>query len=146
MNWAIGWACNVRDLFVRFPFEKYKSLKGMPSKKRKPLVRRVFTESVKVIMDDIIENNTTFKLPSIGYRGGEIHFESIKDSEFIELRKKGKFKHVDFLESVFTGFQMYLYIHGKKDNFLHCRKFPICLNRYYRDKLDKYTNKGKQYC
>jgi hypothetical protein len=23
---AIGWACNLNDIFVRFPYEKYKSL------------------------------------------------------------------------------------------------------------------------
>jgi hypothetical protein len=25
-HWAIGWACNLNDLFIRFPYEKYKSI------------------------------------------------------------------------------------------------------------------------
>jgi len=41
---------------------------------------------------------------------------------------------------------MYLYIHGKRDNFLHRRKFPIYVNTFLRDKLTEYTNQGKVYC
>jgi hypothetical protein len=41
---------------------------------------------------------------------------------------------------------MYLYIHGKRDNFIHSRKFPIYLSKYYRYKLTKNINEGKQYC
>ena len=81
-----------------------------------------------------------------GYQGGEIHFEPIKGSEFERLRKNGKFKNIDFLESLFTGYQMYLYIHGKRDNFLHRRKYPIYLGKVLKDKLTKYVNEGKVYC
>lgn len=145
-NWAIGWACNLNDLFVRFPYEKYKTFRNWTKVKKLQLVKRIFTESVKIIMNDIIENNVSFKLPSLGYRGGEIHMEGVRDSEFERARKNGKFKNVDFLESMFTGYQMYLYIHGKRDNFIHSRKFPIYLSKYYRYKLTKNTNEGKQYC
>ena len=55
-------------------------------------------------MNDIIENNVSFRLPSLGYRGGEIHMEGVRDSEFERARKNGKFKNVDFLESMFTGY------------------------------------------
>jgi len=41
---------------------------------------------------------------------------------------------------------MYLYLNGKRDNFLYRRKFPIYMGRFYRDKLTKYTNEGKNYC
>jgi hypothetical protein len=30
--------------------------------------------------------------------------EAIRDKEFIEARKNGKFENVDFLESMFTGY------------------------------------------
>ena len=72
--------------------------------------------------------------------------EAITGSQFEKLRENGKFKEVDFLESLFTGYQMYLYIHGKSDNFLHRKKYPIYVNRYLRNKLVKYTNEGKVYC
>lgn len=142
---AIGHACSPNDLFVRFPYEKCKSLKGRKSEKLS-LIKKVFKECIKLIMIDIIENNVTFHLPNFIWRGGEIHMEAIRDSEFEKVRKKGKFKEIDFLESLFTGYQMYLYIHGKRDDFLHRRKFPIYLSGEFKDKIIKYTNQGKQYC
>jgi hypothetical protein len=46
---------------------------------------------VEAILNDIIENNVTFKVPSFQYNGGEIHFEPVTGSEFKRLRAKGKF-------------------------------------------------------
>jgi hypothetical protein len=57
-----------------------------------------------LVINDIIENNVTFKLPALGYYDGEIHLEPIKGSEFERLRAKGKFSKIDFLETVFTGY------------------------------------------
>ena len=145
-HFAIGWACNLNDLFVRFPYEKIKSFLTYGKQDRRKKVKQVFREGVQQILDDIIENNNTFKIQGIGYQGGEIHMEAITGSDFEKVRKAGKFKDVDFLESLFTGYQMYLYIHGKRDNFLHRRKFPIYINKFLRDKLLKYTNEGKTYC
>ena len=147
-HFAIGWACNLNDIFVRFPYEKCKSLiKEYRTKmKQRQMVKKVFREGVQQILDDIIENNVTFKIQGVGYQGGEIHMEAITGSEFEKVRKNGKFKNVDFLESLFTGYQMYLYIHGKSDNLLHRKKYPIYVNKYLRDKLTKYTNEGKIYC
>lgn len=147
-HFAIGWACNLNDIFVRFPYEKCKSLvKNFKTKQlRRQKIKQVFREGVQQILNDIIENNATFKIQGVGYQGGEIHMEAITGSEFERVRKNGKFKDVDFLESLFTGYQMYLYIHGKSDNFLHRKKYPIYVNRFLRDKITKYTNEGKVYC
>lgn len=147
-HWALGWACNLNNLFIRFPYEKCKSLitKWKTKNERRSLIKRVFIESIHLVINDIIENNVTFKLPGLGYYGGEIHMESIRDSDFERARKNGKFKDIDFLETLFTGYQMYLYLHGKRDDFLHRRKFPIYFSKIYRDKLIKNTNLGKQYC
>lgn len=147
-HYALGWACNLNDIFVRFPYEKCKSLmKNFKTKQlRRQKVKQVFREGVQQILDDIIENNNTFKIQGIGYQGGEIHMEAITNQDFINARKNGKFEKIDFLESFFTGYQMYLYVHGKRDNFLHRRKFPIYVNKFLRDKLVEYTNQGKKYC
>ena len=146
MKWALGWACNLNDLFVRFPYEKLKSLISDTFYTKRKIVKQVFREGVRLVVEDIIENNVTFKIQGIGYQGGEIHMEAFKDSDFEDAKKRGKFKDIDFLESLFTGYQMYLYVHGKRDDFLHRRKFPIYLGRLYKDKITEYTNKGKQYC
>ena len=147
-HFALGWACNLNDIFVRFPYEKFKSLmKNYKTKQlRRQKVKQVFREGTQQILNDIIENNTTFKIQGVGYQGGEIHMEAIRGSDFEKLRKNGKFRNIDFLESLFTGYQMYLYIHGKSDNFLHRKKYPIYVNKVLRDKLVKYTNEGKVYC
>ncbi len=147
-HFAIGWACNLNDIFVRFPYEKCKFLikKYTQKVKQRQIVKKVFREGVQQILEDIIENNATFKIQGVGSQGGEIHMEAITGSEFERVRKNGKFKKVDFLESLFTGYQMYLYIHGKSDNMLHRKKYPIYVNKHLRDKLVKYTNEGKVYC
>lgn len=147
-HFALGWACNLNDIFVRFPYEKFKSLmKNYKTKQlRRQKVKQVFREGTQQILNDIIENNTTFKIQGVGYQGGEIHMEAIRGSDFEKVRKNGKFRNIDFLESLFTGYQMYLYIHGKSDNFLHRKKYPIYVNKVLRDKLVKYTNEGKTYC
>lgn len=147
-HYALGWACNLNDLFVRFPYEKCKSLiKNYKTKAlKKQKVKQVFRESINLILDDIIENNVTFKVQGIGYQGGEIHMEAVTGSDFERAYSKGKFKGIDFLESLFTGYQLYLYIHGKRDNFLHRRKFPIYFDKYFKEKLYKHINEGKVYC
>ena len=145
---AIGWACNLNDIFVRFPYEKCKSLISKYHTKvlRRQKVKQVFREGVQQILEDIIENNSTFKIQGVGYQGGELHMEAITGSEFENARKNGKFKDIDFLESLFKGYQMYLYVHGKRDNFLCRRKFPVYVNAFFKDKITKYTNEGKVYC
>lgn len=145
---ALGWACNLNDLFIRFPYEKYKSLmtKWKTFQEKRRIIKQVFREGVRLVIEDIINNNVVFKIQGIGYQSGEIHMEAIKDDEFIKMRQFGKFKDVDFLESLFTGYQMYLYVHGKRDNFLHRRKFPIYLGGTHKNIITKNTNEGKQYC
>ena len=147
-HFALGWACNLNDIFVRFPYEKYKSLMSKFKTKalRRQKIKQVFREGVQQVLEDIIENNITYKVQGIGYQGGEIHMEAITGSEFERVRQNGKFRDVDFLESLFTGYQMYLYIHGKRDNFLHRRKFPIYVGSVLKNKLTQYTNEGKVYC
>lgn len=145
---AIGWACNLNDIFVRFPYEKCKSLIRHYFTKalQKQKIKQVFREGVQQVLEDIIENNVTYKIQGIGYQGGELHMEAISGSDFEDARQHGKFEDIDFLESLFKGYQMYLYVHGKRDNFLHRRKFPVYINKFLRNKLVDYINKGKVYC
>ena len=146
-HYALGWACNLNDIFIRFPYEKYKSLiqnyKTKAQRKRK--VKEVFRAGVSAVLNDIIENNVTFQLPGLGYYKGEIHMEPITGQEFRDLRAKGKFKEIDFLETFFTGYQMYLYLKGKRDILFARRKFPIYFSKEFRNKLIEYTNSGKTY-
>lgn len=147
-NWLSGWACNLNDLFVRFPYStcKYISKKWKKREEQLKIIKQVFRECVDLVINDIIDNNVTFKIQGISYQGGEIHMESIQYEDFETCLKRGKFRDIDFWQTNFTGYQMFLYIHGKSDNFLHRRKFPVYFNRKYREKLSKYVNEGKGYC
>lgn len=146
-RYALGWACNLSDLFVRFPYEKCKALiKNYKTKQQqRQKIKAVFRTCVEIIINDIIENNNTFQIPSFQYSGGEIHYESISGSEFKRLRAKGKFTGIDFLETLFTGYQLYLYIHGKTDNFLARKKVPIYISSHYKKKMESLANNGQTY-
>lgn len=146
-HFALGWACNLNDLFVRFPYEKCKELcrKYKTKALRKQKIKQIFRTGTELMLNDIIENNVTIELPSLLYYKGQIHFEPIKGEEFEKLREKGKFSNIDFLETLFTGYQLYLYISGKHDTFLARRKFPIYMNSFYKNKLETLVNEGKTY-
>lgn len=146
-HFALGWACNLNDIFVRFPYKKCENLikKYKTKQLQRQKIKQVFRTGVEIIVNDIIENNNTFKVPSLGYYGGEIHFEAVTGSEFERLRAKGKFSGIDFLETLFTGYQLYLYLHGKRDNFLARRKFPIYISTKLKAKLESLINSGKTY-
>lgn len=146
-HFALGWACNLNDIFVRFPYNKCKSLiKNYKTKQlQRQKVKQVFRAGVSAVLNDIIENNVTFQLPGLGYYKGKIHMEPIKGEEFMDLRAKGKFANIDFLETFFTGYQMYLYLHGKRDILFARRKFPIYFGKEFREKLAENTNNGKTY-
>lgn len=146
-KYALGWACNLNDLFVRFPYEKCKSLISQYKTKQlqRQKIKQVFRTGVELILNDIIENNVTFEVPSFQYYKGNIHFEPIKGEEFKKLRAKGKFSGIDFLETLFTGYQLYLYISGKYDTFLSRKKLPIYVNKFYKEKIEQLVNQGKTY-
>lgn len=146
-HFALGWACNLNDIFVRFPYEKCKTLMNNFKTKvsRRQKIKQIFRTGVEIIINDIVENNVTFKTPSLGYYSGEMHFEPIMGEEFKKLREKGKFSGIDFLETVFTGYQLYLNIKGKRDTIAP-KKYPVYISNFYRKKLENNVNNGKTYC
>lgn len=146
-HYALGWACNLNDIFVRFPYERCKTLLNNYKEKyqKRQKVKQIFRTGVEIILNDIIENNNSFKTPPLGYYSGEVHFEPITGSEFEQLRAKGKFQGIDFLETIFTGYQLYLYVKGKSDNFLARKKYPIYMSKHYKNKMENLANSGKVY-
>lgn len=144
MQLATGYACSLNDMLARFPYEKCKSLTGNKQERQRK-VKKVFKESIKYVLDDIIDNNATFQLPSMGCSKGEIHMKEIQGEDFKTARKNGKFKDIDFLESLFTGYQLHLYLKGKRDTIFPKNVKPIYVNRYYKDKITENTNSGKAY-
>ena len=143
MNFALGCAFNVNELFINFPIKKIKfhfskinKIFGQPNKRI--MMARIFKTAVELVLKDIIENNTIFKLPG---GKGEIKIARIQDDDFKRCRKIGKFRDVDFIASFFTGHQltMYMYTRG------YYREKPIYVNKKLKDRLTELTNQGKQY-
>lgn len=136
MNYAIGAAINLKELFVNV-YKKHLKAKG----RKCDLAIKVFKECMKVIINDCIDNNVTFKLPT-GKIESYIYVKRYSGEEFKKLRQLGKWKDVDFLSSLFSGNQLVLEMKRRGRE----RIKPIYLNKELKNKLTEYTNQGKQYC
>ena len=144
---ATGAAFNTDDMFYGFPYNKLNiSCKECEKvngyKNRDILVKQIFRENMSMILEDIIDNNVTFQLPLNGKVRADIHVNRIQGDSFKNLYRNGKWKGVDFLKSMFCGYQPSLFMYG----IMKPRIKPIHLNKRLKDKLTNYTNDGKQYC
>lgn len=145
MNYSIGCAFNTDEMFMNFPYKKLKltcedckKINGNPHKDI--LVKQVFRECFKAVINDIINNNVTFHLPT-GARKCNMHMKRVRGDAFKNLRKAGKWKDIDFLESNFTGYEIGFYMYGKTLP----RIKTVYLNKPYKDRITANTNKGMQY-
>lgn len=144
---ATGAAFNTSELFINFPFKRLKITckeckKIVNNEHRDVLATKIFREHYKTVINDVIDNNVTFKLPT-GSRQCDIHMQTIKGNDFKNLRRGGKWKNVDFLKSLFTGNQLGLFMYSPKRP---PRIKNIYVNKELQDKIDENTNNGKTYC
>lgn len=146
MNYALGCAFSLDEIFENFSLKRLKitckeceKITGDPH--RDILVKRIFKESVKLVINDVIENNVTFELPLNGSRKCNIHMQRTNGEKFRRLRNLGKWKDVDYLKSIFTGYQIGFYMYGNRVP----RVKHIYLNKDLRNKITQNTNLGKQY-
>lgn len=145
MNYSIGCAFNMDEILMNFPYKKLKltcedcrKINGDPH--RNILIKQIFRECFKLIINDIIDNNITFHLPT-GAKKCNIHMKKVRGDAFKNLRRSGKWSNVDFLESNFTGYEIGFYMYGK----VSPRIKTIYLNNYYKNRITENTNKGMQY-
>ena len=145
MNYSTGCAFNTDEMFMNFPYKKLKitcedckKINGNPH--RDILVKQIFRECFIVVINDVIDNNITFWLPT-GAKKCNIHMQRIRGNDFKNLRRAGKWRNVDILESNFTGYQLGFYMYGKTLP----RIKNIYVNKELREKITENTNKGMQY-
>lgn len=143
---AVGCAFNLDEMFMNFPYNKLEITcnecqRINKSYHRDRLVKKVFRECMKLILNDVIDNNVTFQLPT-GKKKCDIHMIKVQGEAFKNLRKSGKWKDVDMLMSDFTGYQLGFYMYGERDP----RVKNIYVNKQFKDKITKNTNDGMQYC
>lgn len=143
--YSTGCAFNLSEMLINFPFKKLKitceeckRINGDPHKDA--LVKQIFRECLKLVLNDVIDNNITFWLPT-GAKKCNIHMKRVKGEAFKNLRKAGKWQDVDFLESYFTGYELSLYIYRRVSPKIK----TIYVNKAFKNKITENTNKGIQY-
>lgn len=146
-KYAIGHAFSSHDLFMNFPVEKLKmtvdQCKSVYSDgNKRDLAASIFIRAMQLIINDIIDNNTHFKLPGIGKTQSYIYMDRISGKQFKRAYKNGKWNDIDFLMSNFSGYQLVL-------EMLNQNKIPrkkyIYLSAQDKLKIVNNTNNGKQY-
>lgn len=147
MNYALGCAFSLDELFENFQYKKLKinckqceEITGDPH--RDKLVKQIFRESVKLVLNDVIDNNTTFELPLKSNKKCDIHMQKIQGKDFKALRKAGKWKDINYLKSMFTGYQLGFFMYGNRTP----RVKNIYVSKELKDKITSNTNNGMQYC
>lgn len=142
-NLALGHACSVYDLFVNFPDKKFKLTKSKQSVYyRKQKAASIFLTCVKLVIQDIIDNNIQFKLPPLGNCQSYIQMEQFRGKDFKNLFKAGKWKDIDFLATNFTGYQIAYFI---KSKVRPDRKKLIYLSSKYNKQITEKVNNGFTY-
>lgn len=145
-QYALGCAFSLDELLYNFPYHKLditcsECYKIIGDQHRNILIKKVFRESLKLVIEDIINNNVTFWLPLVGGKKCNIHMLMYKGESFKHLRQAGKWRDIDILKSNFVGYQMSFFMLGNRTP----RIKSIYLNKQYRDKIIENTNNGKQY-
>lgn len=147
MNYATGCAFNMDEMFMNFPYKKLtmncKNAKEMTGDAhRDKIVKRIFRTCLKRVLEDIIDNNVTFQLPTGAIRS-ELHMNRISGEQFSKARQNGKFSEIDFLKSFFSGYQIELDMY-KKGGLKRTK--TVYVDPRLKQKIIDNTNNGKQYC
>lgn len=143
----MGHAFSAQDLFHNFPIKKlkmdYDTVKKIYSDgDKRSLSASIFNKGMQLIIEDIIENNVHFLLPTLGSTEAYLHMDKTSGESFKKAVKRGKWKDVDFLTSNFTGYQLALSVKSKKRPE---KKKSIYLGYKHKDRITELTNEGKRY-
>lgn len=143
----MGHTFSAQDLFHNFPIKKlkmdYDTVKKIYSDgDKRSLSASIFNKGMQLIIEDIIENNVHFLLPTLGSTEAYLHMDKTSGESFKRAVKRGKWRDVDFLTSNFTGYQLALSVKSKKRPE---KKKSIYLGYKHKDRITELTNEGKRY-
>lgn len=146
-KFAMGHTFSAQEIFHNFPIKKLKMDYDIVKKiysdgDKRSLSASIFTKGMQLIIEDIIENNVHFLLPTVGTNEAYLYMNKTSGNDFKKAFKRGKWKDVDFLTSNFTGYQLGLLVKSKK----RPEKIKtIYLGYKHKDRITKLTNEGKRY-
>lgn len=146
-NFAMGHTFSAKDLFHNFPIEKlkmdYDTVRSIYSDgDKRSLSASIFTKGMQLIIEDIIESNVHFLLPTLGSSEAYLYMNKTSGSDFKKAFKRGKWRDVDFLTSNFTGYQLSLKVKSSKRPE---KDKSIYLGYKHKDRITELTNEGKRY-
>lgn len=146
-NFAMGHTFSSQELFHNFPINKlkmdYNTVKKIYSDgDKRSLSASIFTKGMQLIVEDIIENNVHFMLPTTGSNEAYLYMKKTSGDNFKKAVRRGKWRDVDFLSSNFSGYQLALSIKSKKRPE---KEKPIYLGYKHKDRITELTNEGKRY-
>lgn len=146
-NFAMGHSFSSQELFHNFPIKKlkmdYNTVKKIYSDgDKRSLSASIFNKGMQLIIEDIIENNIYFLLPTLGTNESYLYMDKTSGNDFKKAVRQGKWRDVDFLTSNFTGYQLALSVKNKKRPE---KKKSIYLGYKHKDRITELTNEGKRY-
>ena len=141
----MGHALNAEELLFNFPTKKLKMTAKeceelIGNRHKEKIAEQVFKACVSMVLEDIIENNETFELPTSSKKA-KIGMKRYDREEFINCRQNGKFQDISFLDSNFTAYQMAFYLQTGGV----IREKLIYLDTKHKDKITELVNNGKSY-
>jgi hypothetical protein len=142
MNYATGYALSAQELFTRFKLRYIKNptFEVFKEHSKKKVAARVFIYGFYLIIKDIIDNNTTFLLPTAFQ--SFIEMAVFQGEDFKKARQNGAFAEVDFLASNFTAYRLQYRYRAKSGKYF---TKPIHVHRKLKDIIIQNTNEGKRY-
>lgn len=135
---------NANDLFFYFHPEKYKYplkedfQRDYYARDTKDLNAKMFEVAFRKIVDDIVEENITLRIPSRTDSNIFLGMKAVTGDSFIRRTKNLDYDPVD---ANFTLYRIYLTAITPKKNFFK----EIYVGAETRDKIDKYAQNGKIY-
>lgn len=146
-KFAMGHTFSAQDLFYNFPVDKLKmdvdTVKKIYSDgDKRALSASIFTKGMQLIVEDIIENNVHFLLPTVGSNEAYLYMMKTSGNHFKKAFKNGKWNDVDFITSNFTGYQLAMSVQSPKRPK---KEKKIYLGYKHKDRITELTNEGKRY-
>ena len=146
-NFAMGHTFSTKDLFYNFPIDKlkmdYNTVRSIYSDgDKRSLSASIFAKGMQLIIEDIIENNVHFLLPTLGSTESYLYMKKTSGNDFKKAVRNGKWNDVDFLTSNFTGYQLAMSVKSPKRPE---KEKSIYLGYKHKDRITELTNEGKRY-
>lgn len=135
-----------KDLYANFNFKRcnitVKEYRQMHASSKRLACARIFTEAFFKIIDDIVDNNITLRIPV--YEGKEAHIgmEAITGDDFERMYLRGDFGDLDPVTSNFTGYRPYISYTSWNGNR---HKQPLRISKNWLNKITEHLNNGKVY-